>query len=272
MTALSRRLRLLMLEDSPIDAELTMARLSSAGIEFDADRVEEREAFQAALERGGYDAILADFSLPNFDGLSALAMAREVRPGVPFIFVSGKLGEEIAVDSLKRGASDYVLKQRLERLAPALERAIGDAAIRAQQRRADAALRATEERARLALAAGRMATWERDLASDRLIWSPEARHVFHFAADRMPAECSIAIYQITCEGAEGAPKFEDIEQLKVEQNVMLGLSVGATIITAGLITTAITLLGTSEDGSTATAVAVPWTSPDGGGLMVLGQF
>lgn len=133
-------LRILLLEDSPLDAELAGAKLTRAGLDFEMDRVDTREDFVSAVDRGGYDLILADYSLPSFNGLEALEIAREASPDVPFLFVSGGLGEEVAIDSLKKGATDYILKGKLERLAPAVERAVSEAHERAERRRAEAAL------------------------------------------------------------------------------------------------------------------------------------
>jgi two-component sensor histidine kinase len=134
-------LRVLLLEDSSLDAELVMEALKGTGLDHTVRRVITREDFVAALERGNHDLILADFVLPAFDGMSALAFARELQPDTPFIFVSGTLGEEIAVESLKRGATDYVLKQRLERLSPTILRALAEARERAERRRAEGARR-----------------------------------------------------------------------------------------------------------------------------------
>src|SRR5262249_29068652 len=107
-------------------------------------RVQDRTDFLAALQDGEFDLILSDHKLPAFDGLSALNLALSVRPDIPFIFVSGTLGEEAAIEALKVGATDYVLKTRLSRLAPAVQRALGEARDRAARRRAEGALRRTE--------------------------------------------------------------------------------------------------------------------------------
>ncbi|HEU5039933.1 MAG TPA: response regulator [Gemmatimonadales bacterium] len=171
------RIAILLLEDSPLDADLTLTRLARAGLAHEVTRVETRADFVAALERGGWDLILADYVLPEFDGLTALAVAQEVSPHTPFIFVSGALGEERAIESVLRGATDYVLKHRPERLVPAVQRALAEAVTRAEHRRAERALRDSEERARLALAAGRMCTWELEVATGSLLLSPECREV-----------------------------------------------------------------------------------------------
>src|SRR5438876_10552205 len=133
-------LRILHLEDDPIDAELVRATLEGSGLACESVRVDDRPGFEAALDAGTFDLILADYSLPSYDGLSAQALARERRPDVPFIFLSGTLGEEIAIERLKEGATDYVLKQRLARLPHVTRRALREVAEQRQRRQADAAL------------------------------------------------------------------------------------------------------------------------------------
>ena len=117
-------LRIVHLEDEALDAELIQATLAAEGFECDAIRVDTREAFVEAIEREPFDIILADFRLPSFDGLCALELARERCPDTPFIFVSGSLGEEVAIEMVKKGATDYVLKDRLSRLVPSVKRAL----------------------------------------------------------------------------------------------------------------------------------------------------
>ncbi len=133
-------LRILMLEDSALDAELITAQLKRAGLDFEIKRVWARNTFIEALEKQAYDVILADHVLPGFDGDAALALARERVPQTPFIFVSGTLTEELAVQALTRGARDYVVKQRLQRLPDAIRRARQEARERTQLAHAQAAL------------------------------------------------------------------------------------------------------------------------------------
>ena len=146
---MERALRILILEDLPSDAELMVYELRQAGIAHSSRRVADREPFVAALTEGWPDLILSDFHLPNFDGMEALALAQATCPDIPFIFVSGAMGEEVAIDALKRGATDYVLKDRLSRLGPAVQRSLREAEERRERRQAEAALKASEERYRL---------------------------------------------------------------------------------------------------------------------------
>ena len=169
---------ILHLEDSALDAELIKDRLEKSGLAVAIELVEDRKEFVAKLTARPYDLILSDYEVPGFNGLAALALTREHQPDTPFIFVSGAMGEELAVDTLKRGATDYVLKHRLMRLPTAVERALAESRDRsarrtAEERAAVAAkeLRASEEWLKVALAASRMGTWVLDLATRRLACS-----------------------------------------------------------------------------------------------------
>ena len=135
----STPLRFVHVEDSEADAELIRETLIAEGFDCSVMRVETREAFHDAIGREAFDLVISDFSLPAFDGLSALAIALERKPGTPFILVSGTLGEEQAIESLKRGATDYVLKHRLSRLGPAVRRALEEARTRRERQRAEEA-------------------------------------------------------------------------------------------------------------------------------------
>jgi len=145
-------LRILHLEDSRADAELVHETLAAEDITCDMTVVATRDDFVAALERGGFNLILADYNLPSFDGISALALAREKCPDTPFVFLSGTLGEELAIETLKSGATDYVLKQRLSRLVPSVRRALLEAQERAERKRAEEGLRQSNGRLVRALA------------------------------------------------------------------------------------------------------------------------
>ncbi|MEK6743449.1 MAG: response regulator [Nitrospirota bacterium] len=134
---MEQKLRILHLEDSRNDAELIRENLADEGIDCDIALVDTREGFVAAIERGGFDLILADYKLPLFDGLSALAIRQEQCPDVPFVFVSGQIGEERAIESLKSGATDYVIKDRLSRLVPAVNRALAEAKERTRRMQAE---------------------------------------------------------------------------------------------------------------------------------------
>jgi signal transduction histidine kinase len=142
--------RILHLEDIVEDSELLTATLEADGMACHIRRVDTEHDFRSALAEGGWDLIVSDFSLPSYDGLSALAVVREEAPGVPFLFVSGAIGEDRAIDTLKKGATDYVLKNHLSRLAPAVRRALVEKVEHENLLRAEEALRVSEEQLRQA--------------------------------------------------------------------------------------------------------------------------
>src|ERR1700676_4971607 len=137
-------LRILSIEDNPNDTELIKDLLETEGILCDITRVENQADFLASLKQGGVDLILADYSLPSFGGISALKLTMKACPDVPFIFVSGTLGEDVAIEALKIGATDYVLKTSLSRLVPSVLRALREATQRAERKRAEESLRQNE--------------------------------------------------------------------------------------------------------------------------------
>ena len=137
-------LRILSVEDDPKDAGLIQDLFETEGIVSEITRVDTQASLLDLLKQGGIDLILADYSLPSFDGISALKLAKQVCPHVPFIFVSGTLGEEVAIEALKLGATDYVLKTSLSRLVPSVQRALREATQKAERKRAEESLRQNE--------------------------------------------------------------------------------------------------------------------------------
>ena len=134
-------LRVLHLEDNPRDADFVRHGLEREGISAEITRVVDRPSYVAALEKGAYGLIISDYTIPGFDGSSALALARKKAPATPFIFVSGTIGEEVAVETLKNGATNYVLKHRIERLGPAVRGALQETCERENLRCAERDLR-----------------------------------------------------------------------------------------------------------------------------------
>jgi signal transduction histidine kinase len=145
MSSTAAPLRILHLEDSELDHELAVAHLLRGGLRVHVQRVDGRAEFEAALQRP-WDAIVSDYNLPGFSGLQALQIVRARDAVVPFILVSGEIGEDVAVAAMRNGASDYLLKNRLARLAPALEHAIDAARTRAAKVEADRELAASRQR------------------------------------------------------------------------------------------------------------------------------
>ena len=149
----------------------------------------------AALEQGGFDLILADYTLPSFDGLSALKITLEKCPDVPFIFVSGTLGEEVAIEALKIGAKDYVLKERLSRIAPSVHRALREAKERTERKRAEEALWRSEAYLAEAQRLSHTGSWAFNVATRQIVhWSHEHFHIFGF------------------DPQQGIPSFETVRQ------------------------------------------------------------
>jgi len=140
--------RLLLLEDAPDDAELLRRHISAEWPACEVVTARARADFEQALRRGPFDLILSDYVLPAFGGLAALGLARQICAEVPFLFVSGAIGDEVAVESLKAGATDYVLKDRLVRLVPAIQRALKEAEEHALRTKMSEQLRLSEEQYR----------------------------------------------------------------------------------------------------------------------------
>ena len=141
-------IHILMLEDDAADAELTRFALRKGGLQFSSSRAETKEQYLKELESRPPSLILSDYSLPGFDGHAALSIAQDKCPEIPFIFVTGTMGEEVAIETLKSGATDYVLKTRLTRLLPAVNRALREAQQRSAHRRAEEQLRESHEQLR----------------------------------------------------------------------------------------------------------------------------
>jgi PAS domain S-box-containing protein len=136
--------RILHLEDDSADSQLIAAALRQDGLDCEISWVSNQAGFEEALIRGGFELILADYHLPGFDGQGALALCRRYRCFAPFLFVSGFIGEEVALESLKQGATDYVFKHNLARLVPAIRRALQEARDQRERRQAETALQESE--------------------------------------------------------------------------------------------------------------------------------
>src|SRR6202163_3610298 len=180
-------LRILSIEDDPKDAELIRDLLETEGIVCEVTRVDTEAALLASLEQGGIDLILADYSLPSFDGISALKLAMKAYPDVPFIFVSGTLGEEVAIEALKIGATDYVLKTRLSRLVPAVRRARRGVTQKAERKRAEEALRQSEAYLAEAQRLSRTGSFGWRPSTGEITWSDETFRIFQYDRTTTPS-------------------------------------------------------------------------------------
>jgi CheY-like chemotaxis protein len=148
---LRRKIKVLLVEDRIEDAEILLREMRARGLSIVSRRVDTGAEFEEALESFEPDLILSDYSLPGFDGTEALRIAQMRRPDIPFIFVSGTIGEERAIHALRQGAVDYVLKENRARLVPAIERALREADDRDARRWAQRKLEESEERFRFAM-------------------------------------------------------------------------------------------------------------------------
>jgi signal transduction histidine kinase/CheY-like chemotaxis protein len=171
-------LRILLLEDNAHDAELIQELLEADQSVCEITRVQTRAEFVAGLENTGINVILADYKLPSFDGLSALKLALDARADLPFIFVSGSLGEEVAIEAVKIGATDYVVKSRLSRLVPSVQRALREARDRAERKKAEEAFRRSEMYLAEAQRLSNTGSFGWDPSSGKIYWSDETYRIF----------------------------------------------------------------------------------------------
>jgi len=191
-------IRILHLEDSPVDAELVAEHLSRGGADCEITHVSSEADFRAALETGAFDVIICDYNMPGYDGLSALTLARERVPDTPVLLVSGSIGEEDAVRSLQAGASDYLLKDRLQRLIPAIDRAVADRRLARERQQAASDLRTAQERLKRLAESSDDVFWVVEGDAGQLVYlSPAFEDVWGISVDlalRDPDACLRAIH------------------------------------------------------------------------------
>src|ERR1700737_573022 len=180
-------LRILSIEDDPKDTRLIQDLLETEGVVCEVTRVDTQAALLASVEQGGFDLILAHDTLPSFDGISALKFAMKACPDVPFIFVSGTLGEEVAIEALKIGAIDYVLKTRLSRLVPSVLRALREATQRAERKRAEESLRQSEADLAEAQRLSHTGSFGWRPSTGEILWSEETFRIFEYARQTKPS-------------------------------------------------------------------------------------
>jgi PAS domain S-box-containing protein len=171
---------ILHLEDDSRDADLVQETLAADGITCQMTRIETEADFIASLQKGRFDLIFADYTLPSFDGLSALKIAQRDWPHVPFIFVSGTLDEEVAIEALKNGATDYVFKTRLSRIVPSVQRALREADERTGLAHAEEALRRSEAYLAEAQKLSHTGSFGWDVSTGEIYWSRETFRIFGY--------------------------------------------------------------------------------------------
>jgi PAS domain S-box-containing protein/diguanylate cyclase (GGDEF)-like protein len=198
------RLRVLLVEDSTADAELILRALREYPEPFEHARVASEEALRRALAEFRPDVVLSDFSMPGFSGKQALAIVREEDPALPFLFVSGTIGEEAAIEALRRGAVDYVLKDNMRRLASAVERALRSADEQQQRRQMERALRESEERFRTIVESSKDWIWEIDPQALITYSNPAIERILgHAPASLLGRSCEALLYPEDIEDARG---------------------------------------------------------------------
>lgn len=191
------KLQILHLDDNLVDSELCLATLVSGGLDCDVFRVDSEAEFIGSLKKRKVDIIISDYSLPAFDGKSALAYASKHHPDIPFIFVSGIIGEDAAIDSLVNGATDYVLKHRFSRLLPAVQRAVRESTEREKRRRAELAVRESEEKYRRVFEESKDAIFIRTLQGRFVDINPAGIEMLGYASkdDFVSIDLTATLYQ-----------------------------------------------------------------------------
>ncbi len=179
-TRMSKSLRILIVEDSEEDTELLLHELRRAAFDPAFERVDTPAAMSAALDHQNWDLVVADFSMPQFNALAALELLNKRGLDLPFIIVSGTIGEELAVSAMKNGARDYIMKGNLRRLVPAVERELSEAAQRRERKRAEEELRTNQEQFRVA----------REIQQRLFPKSAPQSEVFDIAGASYPAEAT----------------------------------------------------------------------------------
>lgn len=180
---MEKPIQVLVLEDREIDAETVIRELRRAGFDPLWKRVETEADYLAGLESAP-DLILSDYSVPQFDGLRAAQLLRESGRDIPFILISATIGDEAAVNVMKAGATDYLLKDRIGRLGSAVERALEERRVRVERLQAEETLRRSEISLAAAQAVAQVGSWETDLATLAMTWSAEAFRIFGTSPDQ----------------------------------------------------------------------------------------
>ncbi|WP_296261104.1 MULTISPECIES: response regulator [unclassified Pseudomonas] len=176
-------LKLLLVEDSPHDAELTLLTLETSGLNIDATLVYNHQDVERELSAGRFHLILSDYLLPGSSGPEVLNTAQRLAPQTPFIFLSGIFGEQHAVEMMRMGAIDYVLKQNLKMLPKAVFRAVSEVREREKRQHAEATLQDAEVRAHLAIEAAEMGVWTYDPRTETLLWDERCKALYGVPAD-----------------------------------------------------------------------------------------
>ncbi len=210
-------MKILHLEDNPHDAELVRELLLEEWPDCLIKAVADEDGYRAALAGGVYAVIISDFTLVRFDGASALRVARELAPDTPFIFVSGTIGEERAIEAVQSGAADYVIKDRMQRLSTAIRRALRESEERRRRQETEAALRLSNERFQLVARATNDAVWDWNLLTDARWWNESHSILFRYPPD--PAGST---------GAEWIARIHPDDRGRIQEGVQGAIARGLT--------------------------------------------
>lgn len=195
----TQNINILLIEDSKHDAELALIVLERAGYEVAARIVHDRAGMVDALGVQRFDLVVSDYVLPSFSGSEALQIARDLTPDTPFLFFSGVFGEAHAVEMMRMGATDYVLKQNLSLLPKAVDRALSEVRERRERNRIETELRELELQSRLAIDAARLGVWDLDPRTGRLMWDERCRQLLEIEPN---AEAAIGLFLKRCHPAD----------------------------------------------------------------------
>jgi len=215
-------LKILLVEDTQTDAELALRELARSGIRHDGLRVETEQELRTELVRFQPDIVLSDFSMPHFDGLSALKVVREVKPDTPFIFVSGRIGEELAIESLKMGANDYVIKTNLSRLPSAVLSAMERVEQREARRRVEAELQSSNRMFRTFMENLSGAAFIKDtdgrfvyanLGLDKALNVPVGTAIGKRDAELLPRETALQLRQLDARVLKAGKAMQGVEKI-----------------------------------------------------------
>ncbi len=203
---MNKEIRILILEDVAADVVRINHVLRQAHLNFRSKRVDKKADFLHEIQYHLPDIILSDHGLPSFDGFTALAIARDRCPGVPFIFVTGSLGEERAIETLRSGATDYVLKDQLARLPAAIQRALQEAEAHGKRRETDTELRINEERFRMVMEGIKdYAIFMLDLEGRVTFWNAGAQWIFGYTSEEVKGR-HFSMFYTDADAAQGKPQ------------------------------------------------------------------
>lgn len=178
-------MKILHLEDNDLDAELLQSQLEIEGIPCEITRVFHKAEFIKVIEEKQFDLILSDNTLPDFDGIDALRYAKKIQPETPFIFLSGTLGEDVAIEAMRWGATDYVLKQRIEKFGVTVKRVLEESRRKKELEYANRKIRENEERLKIAQEVAHIGTWEFNVATKEVYFSDEQYKIFGYKPNQI---------------------------------------------------------------------------------------